>query len=550
MRVALQEAFGREFELFEGGNEDVIRERFTGHAGCAAGTESADGAEERAEGLTSSNGNEPVVRPLGGSRWLVVVPIRGRDGRQMRAAGVVAGPDPEPLWRLARSAQQNARLKRRLRRGRKQLTAYADRVTRDFEELAWLRRLAAGIEYCEASSGPEQVAAALLPSLLEIIEAEAVAMIPARQPPTAGDRVSAGGEWCWAGKRRPRAGTACREIIARGGGSPAAGPVVRNGLRGRDGLSQSWVDSYIVVPIARGQWLFGWLVALNKRACDEPQFPGGHTAGLSEPEFGSFEAGLLAAAAVMLAAHARNADLFRQRELLLIGVIRTLVNAIDAKDAYTCGHSDRVARIAERLARELGLDEQDRVQVYMTGLLHDVGKIGVPDAILCKPGKLTEEEFAVVKRHPSMGFQILKHLAQLSYVLPGVLHHHEAVSGAGYPGGLAGESIPLPARILAVADAYDAMTSSRPYREAMPQEQAEAILRDGAGSQWDREVVAAFFRALDDIHEICVDSESRQQTLHEPTGDGLELPVNAFHERAASSRSPAAEPCGREAAVV
>ena len=137
-------------------------------------------------------------------------------------------------------------------------------------------------------------------------------------------------------------------------------------------------------------------------------------------------------------------------ELLLIGVIRTLVNAIDAKDAYTCGHSDRVARIAMRLAAELGLDHQSCLQVYMTGLLHDIGKIGVPDAILCKPGKLTDEEFAIVKRHPAIGYQILKHLEQLSYVLPGVLHHHEAVTGTGYPLGLAGESIPLAARILAV----------------------------------------------------------------------------------------------------
>ncbi len=127
----------------------------------------------------------------------------------------------------------------------------------------------------------------------------------------------------------------------------------------------------------------------------------------------------------------------------------------------------------------------------------------MPDEVLLKPGKLTDEEFEKIKQHPAIGHSILKHLKQLSYVLPGVLHHHESVDGRGYPHGLTGEAIPFSARILAVADAYDAMTSSRPYRSVMPREKAESILQENAGTQWDARVVEAFFGAASDLHTIC-----------------------------------------------
>ena len=141
--------------------------------------------------------------------------------------------------------------------------------------------------------------------------------------------------------------------------------------------------------------------------------------------------------------------------------------------------------------------------MYIAGLLHDIGKVGIPDAVLSKPGKLTDEEFRIIQTHPATGVEILKHLEPLGYVLTAVLHHHESVNGGGYPHGLAGDAIPLFSRIIAVADAYDAMTSDRPYRGRMPAEQAEGILRAGAGKQWDTTVVDAFFAALEDIRFIC-----------------------------------------------
>jgi HD-GYP domain-containing protein (c-di-GMP phosphodiesterase class II) len=181
----------------------------------------------------------------------------------------------------------------------------------------------------------------------------------------------------------------------------------------------------------------------------------------------------------------------------MTGIVRAIINAIDAKDQYTCGHSDRVAAYAKCIAERLGEDPEECERIYMAGLLHDVGKIGVPDSILGKPGKLTDEEYAVVKKHPEIGYSILKHLKQLDYVLPGVLHHHEAIDGSGYPAGLIGDSIPFAGRLLAVADAYDAMTSDRPYRRGMPTERAESILQSEAGTTWDARIVAALMECLE-----------------------------------------------------
>ena len=152
-----------------------------------------------------------------------------------------------------------------------------------------------------------------------------------------------------------------------------------------------------------------------------------------------------------------------------------------------------------RIGRELGLEEKICERLYLTGLLHDVGKIGVADSVLRKSGKLTAEEFEQIKQHPDKGWAILCDLEQLRYVLPGVLSHHERFDGKGYPDGLSGESIPLDGRILAVCDAYDAMTSDRPYRAGISQEMTEEEFRNGSGSQWDPRMVQAFFRAMPDI---------------------------------------------------
>ncbi|BDI30334.1 hypothetical protein CCAX7_23850 [Capsulimonas corticalis] len=175
-------------------------------------------------------------------------------------------------------------------------------------------------------------------------------------------------------------------------------------------------------------------------------------------------------------------------------MLDALVTAVDNKDRYTRRHSEDVMAHSLAIARELELEEADQRTVAVAALLHDVGKIGVPDAILRKPGQLTEAEFEAIKQHPEMGAAIVSAVPQFHDVLDAVRHHHERWDGRGYPAGLRAEETPIIARLMAVADAYSAMTTDRPYRQGMDKERARAILAEGAGSQWCQECVAAFLR--------------------------------------------------------
>jgi len=176
------------------------------------------------------------------------------------------------------------------------------------------------------------------------------------------------------------------------------------------------------------------------------------------------------------------------------GIIVALAVALDAKDSYARDHSVWVARYAVATAEELGLELQEIENILYAGLLHDIGKIGVSKQILHKPTALDVDEWKAVRAHPVIGANILEPIPSLQDVIPLVRHHHERYDGTGYPQGLAGEEIPLGARILAVADAFEAMTSYRPYRPAMSPVQATAILKEGVGKQWDAEVVKVFLR--------------------------------------------------------
>ena len=176
----------------------------------------------------------------------------------------------------------------------------------------------------------------------------------------------------------------------------------------------------------------------------------------------------------------------------LLGLVFCLTASIDAKDPHTCGHSERVARMAVRLGKEMRLPESTISDIYLAGLLHDIGKIGIRDSVLQKPGKLTEEEMLHVQEHPVIGDRIISNVKQLAHLRPGVRNHHERFDGQGYPDGMSGEQIPLLARILAVVDSCDAMTSSRPYRPAMPTRQIDAIMTRGAGTQWDPRIIEHF----------------------------------------------------------
>jgi putative nucleotidyltransferase with HDIG domain len=192
-----------------------------------------------------------------------------------------------------------------------------------------------------------------------------------------------------------------------------------------------------------------------------------------------------------------NARLFEDTQRIYYETLKSLARALEARDDYTRGHSERVADLSLAIAQDLGLDDEQLHLIYNSALLHDIGKIGVRDAILLKPRKLTEQEMAVIRKHPTFGNAILGPLKFLGEVSELVKHHHERWDGTGYPSGLKGEAIPLASRIIAVADTYDAMTSTRPYRAAIPHQDAIDEIRREAGSQLDPTVVEAFLRVVE-----------------------------------------------------
>ncbi|MEM8882773.1 MAG: HD domain-containing phosphohydrolase [Planctomycetota bacterium] len=201
---------------------------------------------------------------------------------------------------------------------------------------------------------------------------------------------------------------------------------------------------------------------------------------------------LIAIAGRDLAMAVENDRLRAEQRQSYLGIVATLIEAVEAKDRFNRGHSRRVAELARAFAERLELSDRE-VELIETGAkLHDIGKIGVPEEILNKPGRLTDDEFDVIKSHPVIGEQILRPLDFLAETRPIVRHHHERWDGGGYPDGLATEQIPRAAALLSIVDSYDAMTSNRPYREGLPKQRALEILEQGAGTQWDPELVSLF----------------------------------------------------------
>ena len=237
-----------------------------------------------------------------------------------------------------------------------------------------------------------------------------------------------------------------------------------------------------------------------------------------------------------------------ENKALFMGSIQMLAGAVDEKDPYTRGHSDRVTRYSLLIAREMGLDDEFLEILRISAQLHDVGKIGIEDHILKKPGALTPEEFEIMKTHTTKGANILRPVSQLKEMLPGIELHHEALDGRGYPYGLEGDQIPLLARVIAVADTFDALTTNRPYQRAYEPTEALRIIQGLCGKRLDPKPVAALVKVYE-RGEIKVRRMVRAQatppplpaasteTTSAPASDGANLASNAA--AAAASAAPA-----------
>jgi HD-GYP domain-containing protein (c-di-GMP phosphodiesterase class II) len=257
-------------------------------------------------------------------------------------------------------------------------------------------------------------------------------------------------------------------------------PLQINDLSKESGFD--WLSGHVrrmlAVPMQRGDQVLGFYFALDKH----------------EGDFDSQDSKMLNSIANESAIFLENAMLYDDVHGLMMGLLHSMTSAVDAKDAYTHGHSERVAALGRQLTIEAGLGEALAERIYLAGLLHDVGKIGVPEAVLHKTGRLTAEEFEQMKKHPQIGAHILADVKQIRDLIPAVMHHHERYDGNGYPTGLAGEKIPLMGRLICLADCFDAMTSNRTYRKAMPLEVALTEIRRCSGTQFDPTLAEAFLR--------------------------------------------------------
>jgi putative nucleotidyltransferase with HDIG domain len=237
------------------------------------------------------------------------------------------------------------------------------------------------------------------------------------------------------------------------------------------------VRSILCVPLVTDGKGIGMLVASDK---------------LSGQEFWSQDIKIISVFALEVAASIKKAQLYEEISGMFIHTVEALASAIDAKDPYTYGHSNRVAKFSTSICEEMGMSKKEMRDVELAAILHDIGKIGTPESILQKPGRLTPDEMERIHEHPDKGAHILSNIMGFRDVVKWIRHHHEWYDGQGYPDRIAAEDIPLQARIITIADTFDAMTSDRPYRKGMPAGEAIRLMEENTGSQFDPEVLRAF----------------------------------------------------------
>jgi len=254
----------------------------------------------------------------------------------------------------------------------------------------------------------------------------------------------------------------------------------RRFFKGVDERTEFKTRNIICVPVKVKKKIIGVLEAINKKG---------------KKGFDKEDLSLLTSLADQVAIALDNSHLYQELEEMFFQTADSLADAIEQRDPYTGGHTQRVTLYSQAIAKYLQLKPLERKWLKITSVLHDIGKIGIEDHILKKPTRLSPKEFDLIKHHSDIGAKIIEHIRQLKEIVPGVKYHHEQINGKGYPDGLRGKDIPILAKIVAVADTYDAMTTDRPYRKAMEKEAAIEELKRCSGTQLDKEVVEAFIHA-------------------------------------------------------
>jgi HD-GYP domain-containing protein (c-di-GMP phosphodiesterase class II) len=415
----------------------------------------------------------PGAREISAGRWLV--PLDDREGSRRIAMNLalVESTDPQTVRKL--SAMLGWCMEHFVRSERDAVTIdqFSEKLAQAYEETNVLYRMA---RVLNNETEPAQAIAQVAGQLQAVLPFGWLAIRIGENSHGVRDL---------AGKMLVAGQTPCDHQIIRQLSDPmirAEKPSERAMLLhpSRDELARAVGAEVLAEHITHDDKVIGLLLAGNK--------------GGADPELSSFETQFLDATADFLGVFHENLSRFAEQQETFLGTLRALTAAIDAKDRYTRGHSERVGLMASRMAQALGMDRSAVDQFRIAGIVHDVGKIGVPEAVLTKPGRLTDEEFAQIKLHPGIGHHILQGIPRLNSVLPGVLWHHERWDGRGYPDKLAGDKIPLIARVLALADTFDAMSSTRSYRPALPRNKVlEEIVRCG-GSQFDPELAPLFVK--------------------------------------------------------
>ena len=375
----------------------------------------------------------------------------------------------------------------------KQIEQVSTELAQTYEELVLLHKLSTNMKVTEEDSNFLQMAC---DSLTEIVYVEGIAILLEKTINDAQQWVIAAGSGLIDMDEQAAMILQCRLAEQIG--------------RGKEALLDSEVDSafdyewprrvknIIAVPLfgkeeaephfagitQNGNHIIGLMVAINR---------------IGKQDFDSTDIKLFNSVACGCAVFIENGRLFKDLKELFIGSLKALTSSIDAKDKYTHGHSERVAYIsrwiAERLCDKEPLEEEQINRIYLAGLLHDIGKIGIDESVLRKTGKLTDQEFACIRKHPSIGAGILREIKQMHDIVPGALSHHERADGRGYPDGLTGEQIPLTGKIVQLADSFDAMTSKRTYRDAMSLEKALEEIERGLGTQFDEKIGRIFLES-------------------------------------------------------